>query len=130
MNFPDEHISIVVLMPVSLSIQVPSHAAGIAVAPDGKHVYVTNRGHDSVAAFSIKPDVAKGEGDVCLVPTAQVTVPSGGRLPWTITFITNTLLVVSNQYLANEDAFAGRKLRCQTLLLADKHVVSLHALQS
>ena len=89
------------------------------MAPDGKHVYVTNRGHDSVAGFSIKPDVAKGESDPCLVPTAQVTVPSGGRLPWTITFITNTLVIVSNQYLADEDALAGRKLVCQTYLLAE-----------
>jgi 6-phosphogluconolactonase len=30
--------------------------AQIHMTPDGRHVYVTNRGHDSVAGFSIDPD--------------------------------------------------------------------------
>lgn len=96
--------------------QVPSHAAGIAVAPDGKHVYVTNRGHDSIAGFAIATEpLSSEEADRCgasdavsgLVPTPQGTIPSGGRLPWTIAFVNDALVVVSNQYAADEDAVKG-----------------------
>ena len=81
----------------------PSHAAGLAVSPDGKHVYVTNRGHDSVAGFAITGST----GGDAITPTAQGATPSGGRLPWTITFVSDTLVLVSNQYLADPEAVRG-----------------------
>ncbi|WP_256352140.1 lactonase family protein [Pseudomonas yamanorum] len=49
-----------------------SRAAAIAIAPSGKHLYVSNRGHDSVAIFAINEGgefVAKGH------------IPSQGRKP-------------------------------------------------
>ncbi len=33
-----------------------SHCADLKVTPDGKHLYGTNRGHDSIAAYSIAED--------------------------------------------------------------------------
>jgi 6-phosphogluconolactonase len=50
-----------------------SIAAGIAVHPDGRRVYVSNRGHDSIATFEI--DGHDGP------PTLMDHVPSGGRTP-------------------------------------------------
>ena len=50
-----------------------SRAAEIAVSADGRCVYVSNRGHDSVAAFAI--DAATGR----LAPRQWIA--SGGRTP-------------------------------------------------
>lgn len=50
----------------------PSHAAGIAV--NGNNVFVTNRGHDSVAILEVDGD------SIRLIRC----VPSGGRLPWSV----------------------------------------------
>lgn len=50
-----------------------STAAEVRVHPDGRHVYVSNRGHDSIAVFGFA-----GE-DVPLEPLGHV--PSGGRTP-------------------------------------------------
>jgi 6-phosphogluconolactonase len=50
-----------------------SRAAEIAVSADGRFVYASNRGHDSVAAFSI--DAASGR----LAPAGWTT--SGGKTP-------------------------------------------------
>jgi 6-phosphogluconolactonase len=48
-------------------------AAEIAVHPDGKYVYASNRGHDSIAVFAI--DEARG------TLTPVVDVPTGGKEP-------------------------------------------------
>lgn len=48
-------------------------AAEIAVAPNGKFLYTSNRGHDSIAVFSIDPE--KG------TLTQIEDVPSGGKEP-------------------------------------------------
>jgi len=68
----------------------PNYNAGLAVSPDGRHVYTSARGHDSVAGFLI-------QADGTLVPTIQQRVGSGGRTPWSITFINNDYLLVANQ---------------------------------
>lgn len=68
-----------------------SHAAGIAITPDGRYVFVSNRGHDSVSTFRI---------DYSASTLAMVaTTPSGGRKPRFIT------LDPSGQrlFVANED---------------------------
>lgn len=50
-----------------------SSTAEIAVHPNGKYLYVSNRGHDSVAIFSI----AKGTGKLAAIGHAS----TGGRTP-------------------------------------------------
>ena len=50
-----------------------SIAAEVAVHPDGSRVYVSNRGHDSIATFAV--DAAGGP------PELLGHVPSGGRTP-------------------------------------------------
>jgi 6-phosphogluconolactonase len=50
-----------------------SIAAEVVVHPDGHRVYVSNRGHDSIATFAID-----GPDDP---PTLLEHVPSGGRTP-------------------------------------------------
>lgn len=77
-----------------------NYNSGIALAPDGRHVYVTGRGMDNVAGFSVAADGG-------LSPTAQATVPSGGRTPWSLSFVTDTLLVVTNQNADDPSAREG-----------------------
>eukprot|EP01063_Lacrimia_lanifica_P016576 TRINITY_DN23115_c0_g1_i1.p1 TRINITY_DN23115_c0_g1~~TRINITY_DN23115_c0_g1_i1.p1 ORF type:complete len:373 (+),score=91.84 TRINITY_DN23115_c0_g1_i1:58-1176(+) len=75
----------------------PSHAAGVAVLPVSAgtaKVFVTNRGHDSIAAFTIAADGR-------LAPPAFTE--SGGRLPWSIATHSDpasqtTTLLVANQF--------------------------------
>jgi 6-phosphogluconolactonase len=51
----------------------PNKAAEVAVSPDGRFLYASNRGDDSLAVFSI--DAASG------TLTASARVPTGGRAP-------------------------------------------------
>ena len=54
-------------------------SCAIAISPDGRHIYASNRGHDSVACFAF----AMGEkGDPSLQPISYSS--SGGSLPWTL----------------------------------------------
>lgn len=66
--------------------------AQVVVAPDGRFVYGSNRGHDSIAIWS----VAAGSGDLALIGHA----PTGGRTP------RNFALDLSGQWLlaANQDS--------------------------
>ena len=50
-----------------------SHTAHLDISEDGRPIYVTNRGHDSVAVFDVK-----GDGSTVL----GACVDSGGRWPW------------------------------------------------
>lgn len=64
--------------------------SAIDIAGNGRHVYVGNRGHDSVARFSTDPETG--------VPTFLGTTPTGGRVPRDFAFDpSGTLLVVANQ---------------------------------
>ena len=36
--------------------ETESHVGGICLSPDGRHLYVGNRGHDSIAVFSVEAD--------------------------------------------------------------------------
>lgn len=53
--------------------EVRNTTAEILISGDGRHLYVTNRGHDSIAVFAI--DRATG------LLTRAENVPSGGRTP-------------------------------------------------
>jgi 6-phosphogluconolactonase (cycloisomerase 2 family) len=65
-------------------------AAEIAVSLDGKHVYCSNRGHDSIAVFPA--DAATGR------LSGPVWTPSGGKSPRYIGFDpTGTLLFAANE---------------------------------
>jgi 6-phosphogluconolactonase (cycloisomerase 2 family) len=67
-----------------------SHAAGIAITPCGRWLYVSNRGDDSITTFSISPDTAT------LYPVAWT--PGGGAKPRFITLDpAGTALVVANE---------------------------------
>ena len=52
---------------------MPNTSAEIAVHPGGRFLYVSNRGHDSIAVFALDP--ATG------APTLVQNEPSGGRTP-------------------------------------------------
>ena len=67
-----------------------SYAADIHVAPSGDVLYVSNRGHDSIAAFSI--DAASG------ALTLEQTIATGGAWPRNFTLDpTGRWLLVANQ---------------------------------
>ncbi len=51
----------------------PSNNAGLQISADGRFVYISNRGHDSIQVFSV--DEASGK------LTSVENVPSGGREP-------------------------------------------------
>ena len=64
--------------------------AEIQIDAEGKFLYVTNRGHDSIAVYSV--DAAKG------TLTMTENVPSLGRTPRNITIDpTNDFLIAANQ---------------------------------
>jgi 6-phosphogluconolactonase len=52
---------------------VPSTAGAIKISPDGKFLYASNRGYDSIAVFRVRPD----SGELDFVEA----VPSGGKTP-------------------------------------------------
>jgi 6-phosphogluconolactonase len=67
-----------------------STTAEIAVSPDGRYVYGSNRGHDSLAIFAV--DAASGR----LTPVGHV--PTGGRTPRHFTIdATGRWLLAANQ---------------------------------
>jgi len=77
----------------------PSTAAEIAVHANGKFLYATNRGEDSIVVYAIDP----GTGEL----TFKQRVPSGGKVPRYFTFDpTNHWLIVSNQEGANVAVFS------------------------
>jgi 6-phosphogluconolactonase len=69
-----EHRQTVTALPV-LPGAAENTSAEILVHPAGRHVYVSNRGHDSIASFAI--------GDT-VTPLGHV--PSGGRMPRYLAF--------------------------------------------
>jgi 6-phosphogluconolactonase len=76
----------------------PSTAAEIVVRGDGQFLYVSNRGHDSIAVYSV--DANSGE------LTLRQRVPSRGKVPRYFTFDpSNKWLLVSNQEGGNVSVF-------------------------
>ncbi len=66
---PIQHIT---TLPAGFVVTDPDRAAEIRIHPNGKFVYASNRGHESIAVFSINPD-----GTLKLV---EIT-PCGGKHP-------------------------------------------------
>lgn len=52
----------------------PSHASELLLAPDGRYLYASNRGHDSIAVFAVN------EVDGTIKPIQFE--PTVGRIPW------------------------------------------------
>ena len=79
-------------------LAAPNYPSGIKVAASGKHLFVGNRGHDSIGCFAIDP--ATG------IASFTGTVPCGGKWPRDIEFDpTGTLLAVANQNSDSIDFF-------------------------
>jgi 6-phosphogluconolactonase len=77
----------------------PSTAAEIAVRADGKFLYASNRGEDSIVVYAI--DAATGE------LTLKQRTPSRGKVPRYFTFDpTNQWFIVSNQEGGNLSVFS------------------------
>jgi 6-phosphogluconolactonase len=77
----------------------PSTAAEIAVRADGKFLYASNRGEDSIVVYAI--DAASGE------LTFRQRTPSLGKVPRYFTFDpTNQWFIVSNQEGGNLAVFS------------------------
>lgn len=70
--------SIQTLPTVPADARVHNTTAEIIISKDGHHLYVANRGHDSIAVFAVNPATGK--------LTWQENVPSGGRTPRNIRF--------------------------------------------
>jgi 6-phosphogluconolactonase len=82
-------LDVVAALPADVS---GSHGADVHVSPDGRFLYCSNRGHDSIAIFSIDRDFCK------LAP--QGFASCGGRTP------RNFAITPSGRYLvvANQDS--------------------------
>jgi 6-phosphogluconolactonase len=70
--------SLQTLPTVPAGAKANNSTAELEIAPDGRHLYVGNRGHDSIAVFAV--DRKTG------MLTAQGNVPSGGRTPRNLRF--------------------------------------------
>ena len=76
--------------------------AEIGVAPDGRFLYVSNRGHDSIAVFSVAQDSGRLSFIGC--------EPTGGKRPRFFTLDpAGTFLYAANQESDNIVAFAVDK---------------------
>lgn len=76
-----------------------SHTSELRLSPDGKFLYVGNRGHDSIAVFAV--DEAAG-GALSMV----AVTPSGGRTPRNFNFdASGRYLIVGNQDSDNMSVF-------------------------
>jgi 6-phosphogluconolactonase len=85
-------------LPADFVIKDPDRAAEIRIHPNGKFVYASNRGHDSIAVFSINPD-----GKLTLV---EIT-PCGGKEPRNFELSPDgRWLVCANQNSNNVASFA------------------------
>lgn len=84
------------VLPTAPAGGVRNYPAEVLVSGDGKHVYLSNRGHDSVAHFAV------GGAGLTLVGTT----PAGGKYPRHITFDpSGTLLFAANQNSNNVTSF-------------------------
>ncbi|WP_433547430.1 lactonase family protein [Streptomyces sp. CA-294286] len=95
-------------LPSAVRLGERNYPAGVVVSADGRFVYVSNRGHDSIAAFAVR---LGGAGLRLLGVT-----PSGGAYPRHIAFDgTGTLLFAANQKSGCVSTF---RVDCRTGRLA------------
>jgi 6-phosphogluconolactonase len=95
-------------------INVANTSADIHVSPDGRFVYCSNRGHDSIAAFAINP----ANGRLTLIAHE----PTGGKTPRNFAIDpTGNFLLAANQNSNNIVTF--RRDRKTGRLTATGHMV-------
>lgn len=72
-----------------------NHVSELLISQDGRFAYASNRGHDSVAVYSIGQHGAQ-DGQLQALQWA----PSGGRIPWAMCFAgeTDNFIVVVNTH--------------------------------
>lgn len=70
--------SLQTLPTVPAEAKVRNSTAELEISHDGRHLYVGNRGHDSIAIFAVNQKTG--------MLTAQGNVPSGGRTPRNLRF--------------------------------------------
>lgn len=71
---------------------------GIKISADGKYLYGSNRGHDSIVVFAVDADTGK--------LTYVENVPSGGKWPREFTIdLTGNILLAANQHSNNVATF-------------------------
>ncbi|HWK63692.1 MAG TPA: lactonase family protein [Rhizobiaceae bacterium] len=104
-------LDVVAALPADVS---GSHGADIHISPDGRFLYCSNRGHDSIAIFSIDRDTCK------LAP--QGFASCGGRTP------RNFAITPSGRHLvvANQDSdtitFLARDIENGSLSASDRRL--------
>lgn len=114
-----------VLSTLSDSFTGHSRAATVAVSPDGAHVYVSNRGEDSIAAFAVSRETGLLRP---LTPT-----PSAGKTPRFFTFDpTGQWLYALNEasdtiVAFRADAHSGRLVRASTTLCGSPICMVFHS---
>jgi 6-phosphogluconolactonase len=64
-----------------------SHTAHLGMSRDGRHLYVSNRGHDSLTVYDVG---AEGR----LAP--RQWAPSGGKWPWFFALTADRRMIVAN----------------------------------
>lgn len=92
---PIQHLS---TLPAGFKVTDPDRAAEIRVHPNGRFVYASNRGHESIAVFA-----ANADGTLALVEF----VPVGGKHPRNFELSPDgAWLVCANQHSNNVTVFA------------------------
>jgi 6-phosphogluconolactonase len=90
---------------VSSDFKGPNTGAEILVSPDGRYLYASNRGDNSVVVFAIHPATGKGHHPTAVSFVQRVS--SGGRTPRHITLSPDgRALLAANQDSANIVVFA------------------------
>ncbi|MBB6436882.1 lactonase family protein [Streptomyces candidus] len=103
-------------LPPGVRLGERNYPASVLVSADGRFVYVSNRGHDSIAAFAVR----RGGAGLRLLGVT----PSGGAYPRHIAFDpTGTLLFAANQKSGSVSTFrvdcrTGRLARVEAALAA------------
>jgi 6-phosphogluconolactonase len=64
-----------------------SHTAHLDMSRDGRHLYVSNRGHDSLTVYDVGAD-----GRL----TPRQWAPSGGKWPWFFALTDDSRMIVAN----------------------------------
>jgi 6-phosphogluconolactonase len=96
-GIPERLIDTIPALPAEVSPE-GNYPADIRFSADGRYLYVSNRGHDSLSVFSVDPGNGK--------PELIQNIPSGGRFPRSFTISPgNGWLLAANQNSGNIAVF-------------------------
>ena len=109
-------------------LQAASHSSELRLRPDGRFLYVGNRGHDSIAVYAINETPGPAAGQLTLVEI----VPSGGKCPRNFNFSPcGTFALVGNQNSNSVVSFAccpdtGRLRQARPSTISPAHACHPH----